>query len=88
MMLSVFAIFDMKASYFSAPFFMAHDALAMRAAAELANDLSSAPGRHPADFCLMKLGQWDDQTGTFHTGIPENLAVFTAFIQARPEALI
>ncbi|AXH73210.1 MAG: nonstructural protein [Microviridae sp.] len=88
MILHVYSIFDMKASYFSAPFFMAHDALAMRAASDLAQDTSSAPGRHPADFALMKLGSFDDQTATFELGQPQNLAVLTAFLQPKQGSLV
>lgn len=88
MILNMYALFDAKASYYSVPFFMAHDALAMRAAGDLAADPSTAPGRHPADFHLMRLGSWDDQTSTFHPQLPETIAVLTAFLQPKQGNLV
>lgn len=80
MILNVYAFYDIKASFYSAPFFLVHDSLAMRAATDLVADPNTTIGRHPADFALMKLGTFDDQTGNFEVGLPMNLAICTAFL--------
>lgn len=88
MMLNVYSFFDNKASFFSAPFFMSHDGLAIRAATDLVNDPSTTMGRHPADFNLMRLGTWDDQTASFSPCIPENMAVLSAFLPATQQGAL
>lgn len=88
MILRMYAFFDSKASYFSAPFFLSHDGLAMRAASDLVNDRSTSLSRHPADFTLMYLGEFDDQTAQMLAVPPQPLAVCTAFVPATEGKLI
>lgn len=65
MMLKVFSLLDQKTGIFSPPFFMVHQAQAMRAVVELGCDPNTTVGRHPADFALCCLGEFDDNTGQF-----------------------
>ena len=64
MKLNVYSIFDSAAKAYTSPFFMHNDGLAIRAFqdnvnAEQENNIS----KHPDQFTLFKLGEYDDKTG-------------------------
>lgn len=82
MNLCVFALYDVKASFFSAPMFFAHRGMAIRAVIELGSDLSTMVGRHPADYHLYELGLFDDQTGSFQVAPPLSLGPVLSFLPA------
>lgn len=63
MMLRCYSIFDRKALQYHPPFFQSTDGAATRAVADLANDLNTQIGRHPSDFVLFMIGEYDDQKG-------------------------
>jgi len=63
MILKAFCLLDTKVSAFATPFFMPHIGNAVRACAELGQDMTTTVGRHPADFHLYEIGTYDDQTG-------------------------
>lgn len=65
MRLVMFSFLDGKTGFYSTPFFMAHVGQAVRAAIDLAEDTSTTIARHPADFSLVQLGEWDDQSGQY-----------------------
>lgn len=59
----VFAIYDVKASAYLRPFFMPTVGMAVRAIADCMLDRAHQFSRHPADFTLMKIGEFDDNAG-------------------------
>lgn len=59
----VYSIWDVKAGAFSVPFFLGNDRLALRAFRDLCVDESSQISRHPEDYILYKLDEWDDGVG-------------------------
>lgn len=63
MKMDVFAIFDEKAGVYAVPFFMQNEGLAIRAFGDLCEDSKSAANRHPNDYKLYKIGEYDDVTG-------------------------
>lgn len=63
MLLQAYSILDLKTGAFNVPFFMSHEAMAVRACVDLAQDATTTVGRHPADFTLYWIGSFDDQTG-------------------------
>lgn len=63
MISNVYSLHDSKALIYSPPFLAGQHGLAMRMVQELANDLSTSVGRHPADFTLYCIGSFDDQSG-------------------------
>jgi hypothetical protein len=89
MILRSFSLLDIKAGFYSPPFFMSHAAQATRAVAELASDNRNQVGRHPADFQLVELGTFDDATGVTENHVPPRpLGLAVAFIQSgQPDAL-
>lgn len=70
MKLQVFSIFDEKGAIFSNPFYMAHRGLAIRAFSDLVADNNSQVHKHPDDYKLYCLGEFDDNTGAF-TCLPQ-----------------
>lgn len=73
MVLKVFSIWDIKAELFSSPFFMGTRGEAVRAFKDLANDSQSSISRHPEDYRLMCLGEFDNEKGIFDCSNPDSL---------------
>jgi len=67
----VYSIFDKKAAIYSPPFYAPHDGIAMRNVSMAARNMESQLGQYPSDFALYRLGKFDDQTGSFLTGMPD-----------------
>lgn len=63
MLLKVFSVLDTKGDVFMAPFFMHATGQAVRAFSDLANDSQSLVARHPGDYRLTCIGEFDDSTG-------------------------
>lgn len=84
MILKAFCLLDMKAGAFAQPFFMHHDAQAVRAVTELGQDLNTTVGRYPSDFALCSIGTFDDSSGVLTpTGII-NLGTVAGFLPSKP----
>lgn len=60
---SVYSIFDLKTVTYSPPFYAVTNGSAVRMVQDVVADLNTALGRHPKDYVLYRLGEWDDQTG-------------------------
>lgn len=85
MLLKIFSLLDTKVQTFAAPFTMAHVGYAIRACAELGQDLNTTVGRHPADFMLFELGEFNDQTGScMPHAVPINHGPVLAFLPKPP----
>ncbi len=79
--MKVFSIYDSKAMAYTRPFFVQTHGLARRMFADLANDTQHEVGRHPGDYTLFYIGNWDDQTGFItQDNAHENLGVATEFL--------
>lgn len=63
MITKVFSIFDAKAAVYGPPFFAPREAIAIRSFTDLANDRSTTISRHPEDFDLRLIGEFNDETG-------------------------
>lgn len=76
----VYSVYDSKVKYFHFPMFMRNRGEALRSWEQVANDEKSTISAHPADFSLMELGEFDDQTAqiTFHP-VPESLGLALQF---------
>lgn len=59
----VFSVYDLKALNYGVPFFMSSVGGAIRAFADLAVDAQSAVAKHPSDYVLFKIGEYDDSSG-------------------------
>lgn len=58
-----YSIFDRKALVYSSPFFALNDSVAARTCTDAVSDVNSSLGRHPGDYVLFLVAQFDDQTG-------------------------
>lgn len=58
------AIRDSRAEVFSDPLFFPARGAAVRAFADVVNDEKSEYAKHPEDYTLFYLGQYDDVAGT------------------------
>jgi hypothetical protein len=64
MKLNVYSIHDKAATAFTQPFFMHNDGLAIRAFQDNVNAKDENNiSKHPEQFSLFKLGEYDDATG-------------------------
>lgn len=64
--LQIFSIYDKKAQAYILPHFFHQKGEAIRALEDAVNDMSNPNNqiaRHPSDFVLMHLGDFDDRTG-------------------------
>jgi len=61
--LKAFCVFDDKAKAFLPAFFMPTTAQAVRTFADCCNDGGHAFGRHPADYTLFHVGEFDTDSG-------------------------
>ncbi|PWN77291.1 hypothetical protein CV717_28670 [Bacillus cereus] len=69
MKLSVYTIFDEKAMVYNKPFFLLNDDVCHRTMLDLVNNPETDIAKHPEDFILFKIGEYDDGTGVI-TNIP------------------
>lgn len=82
MILKVFSVFDTKAELYRSPFYMNTVGEALRAFQDLANDPSSQVNKHPGDFQLVLIAEYDDATGTF-VGVFKELGFAKDFLNAK-----
>lgn len=73
----VVCIRDRAADVFSTPVFVANTGIAVRSFADEINRVgeNNQMNKHPEDFDLYGLGEWDDETGEFEGTRPTQLAV-------------
>lgn len=63
MILNVYSIFDIKSKAFDIPLFITHTGQATRSFGDLVNDTRSAVNKHPEDYKLYHIGEWEDSAG-------------------------
>lgn len=61
----VMAIRDLKVNIFNMPWFALSIGQAIRNFGDLVQDPQSAQNKHPEDYNLYQLGEFDDETGAF-----------------------
>lgn len=59
----VYSVKDVKVSVFHAPMLLLNDAEARRVFSDVIADPQSPLAKHPADFTLYRLGEFDDNSG-------------------------
>ncbi len=57
-----FSIYDVKAEAWMPPFYRLTNGIALREFQTMSNDPGSIFGKHPADFTLFDLGEWNEFT--------------------------
>lgn len=61
--LGVYSVYDSKAELYMQPFFAMNSAVAARMFSEVALDQGHTFGKHPSDYSLWKVGEFDQSIG-------------------------
>lgn len=69
----IYAVWDVKAKAYCTPSFELNRALALRTFNDIANDIQTKVHKHPHDFILFEIGEFDDNTGEIIGKKPESL---------------
>lgn len=80
----MFAIFDKKALAFMMPFCMQNNMLAIRAFSDLATTSDHPINKHPEDYSLYYVGEFDDANG--QVGVVDPVSIFTGLDALRVHA--
>lgn len=73
MILRAFALRDMKADNFHAPFFVPSPIQAIRLLGQLVQDKNSELGKWPGDFTLYEIGTYETSTGFMTGNLPSEI---------------
>lgn len=79
----VCSVYDLKVKFFDMPMIFRNRGEAARSWSEIANHPTHSISKHPADFAMMIIGEFDDQTGLIDA-LPqsENLGLAAEFKKA------
>jgi len=84
----VFSLYDSKAKSFGPPFFLHQRGQAIRALGDLVKDGQSMVSRHPEDFVLYHIGEFNDSTGEYINKNPHDLiSMASDFKEKTPEVI-
>lgn len=81
----VYSIYDIKAKSFGMPFFQQNEEIAIRSFRDLTNDPESMTYRHPDDFTLFQLAEFDADTGII-VGLDQPKTIVNALEIQTPKA--
>ncbi|WNK12725.1 MAG: nonstructural protein [Microvirus sp.] len=73
MKLKIYSIYDAKVDAYSQPFYSPTNGSALRAFSDHVNEAGSNPNKHPEDYYLYELGEFNDQDGTITGNKPTRL---------------
>jgi len=74
---------DVKAEAYLPPLFVRSKGEAIRSFADEVNSKDTMLGKHPSDFVLFYLGEYDEQTAKFDlASSPQSLGVGTDFVKS------
>lgn len=85
MKMNVYAVYDSKACFFGQPFFHQSDATAIRDFSDAVNDTSNPANmwhKHPEDFSLLKIGEFDNTTGELLAEAPPTSLVTASALRS------
>ena len=63
----VFSIYDAAAAAYLPAFFLPTEGMAIRVFKDCCQDGAHAFGKHPEDYVLYIIGEWDDQNGVLNS---------------------
>lgn len=72
--LKIFAVYDKKSVAYANPFYFHQKGQAIRAFEDAVNDPQSPLSKHPEDFAIFEIGEWNDTTGVI-TPLPNPVPV-------------
>jgi len=85
MKVKVFAIHDSKVNvYMAPPFFSPTSGSALRHFIDLAQDEKTSIAKHPEDYTLFEIGEYDDQNGQLTSlPTPQSRGVAIEYVESR-----
>lgn len=83
MIVKAYSLYDNKVGAFAYPFFATNHAVAIRMVQEVGRDLNTTVGRHPNDFHLFHVGEFDDQVGSFIAFPAVGLGLVGSFLEVQ-----
>jgi len=82
----MFSVFDVKATAYGTPFFMPTIGMAIRAFTDVAADPQTQINKHPEDYVLYELGEFDDCDGSVAMNIPpKSFGAASNYAVVKPE---
>lgn len=87
MKIRIYAIHDIKAKCFQRPFFCKEDGEATRVFSDIAQDVEHPIGKHPEDYSLFRIGQYDDNEANVEGELIECIATGMGVINGNEETL-
>lgn len=88
MIMKIFSVFDSKAAFFGNPFFDQNEGSAIRNFSDAVNDSSNPNNmwhKHPEDFSLFYLGEFDNLVGSFSSDIPRCVLTASALRELKAD---
>lgn len=86
MKLGCYSVYDRKTAAYHMPFYAPTDAAAARTLSDAVADPGSMLGRHPNDYVLYYVGDFDDQAGSYEPfAPPRHIVDVIALVPAQPE---
>lgn len=79
MILKIFTVFDSKAGVYGQPSFMVSRGAAIRSFTDMVNDQNHPFHKHPEDYTLFEIGEYDDNEGEIESSAPVSLGVALAY---------
>lgn len=73
MKLHAYTIFDVASGIYMRPFFSQADGQAIRGFKDIALDKDHEIGKHPEDYTLFRIGDFNDNTGEIRSDLIEKL---------------
>lgn len=85
MKLKMFSVFDTKMAVFANPFYDQREESAIRSFSDAVNDPNpnNMWNKHPEDFSLYMIGEFDNDTGEIDLYKPQNLVTASALMSLR-----
>ena len=88
MMMDAYSVFDIKAGLYGPIVLFPNTLSAIRWFGDVANEKGNAVNRHPSDYMLMQVGQFDDNTGEMVSFTPpKSYGLASTLIEAKPMEL-
>ena len=79
----IYAVYDSKGESYTPPFFDHAEGRAIRTFSDCCNDPGHQFGKHPEDYTLFDLGQYDDNTGTITQDKISSIATGHTLLEAK-----
>lgn len=79
-MKQMFAVMDLVAARYMEPFFTGNAEQALRGFKQACENVEHDFNRHPTDFVLAHLGEWNEETGELTALQPRNIAAATQYV--------